>query len=47
MEQPKMFYRKIALKIFAIFAGKHLILESPFNKETPTQVFCYEYCEMF
>ena len=49
--------RKVVLKNFAIFTGKHLcwsllikltVLKSNFiRKVTPTQVFFCEYCEIF
>ena len=48
----EVFYKKAVLNNFAIFSGKHLcpsvFLGSPFyEKETPTQVFSSEYCEIF
>ena len=47
MEQPKMFYRKAALKNFAIFAGKHLFLESPFNKGLQHRCFAMNIAKCF
>ena len=41
-----MFFKIGVLEDFAIFTGKHLCLQVSF-KETPTQVFSCEYCEIF
>ena len=51
----QMLFKIGVLKIFAVFTGKTLALESLFKKiadlkackETPTQVFSCEYCEVF
>ena len=44
-----MFYKKGALKDFAKIAGKHLCQSHILNKEkeTLTQVFSCEFCEVF
>ena len=47
MEQPKMFYRKTALKIFAIFAGKHLILEWLLIKRLQHRCFAMNIAKCF
>ena len=40
--------KKAVLKNFAIFEGKHLCFKADlYQKETPTKVFCCEYCEIF
>ena len=56
-KQPfAMFFKIGVLKYFAIFTGKHrcwsllLVKLHAYNfikKETPTQVFSYEYCKLF
>ena len=40
-----MFFKIGVLKNFAKFTGKHLC--NFINKETPTQVFSCEFCEIF
>ena len=55
--EQKVFHKKAVPKNFAIFAGKHLCWNIFFNKneglqacaiiKTPTQVFSYEYWEIF
>ena len=42
-----MFFKIVVFKIFAIFTGKHLQPCNFIKKETPTQVFSREYCEIF
>ena len=50
-----MFFEIGMLKNFVIFTGKHLCVLESLNKvadlkarkETPTQVFSYEYCKFF
>ena len=54
-QPPEVFYRKAVLKDFAIFAGINLrwslflikLCPQLYWKETPTQVFSCEYCEIF
>ena len=45
----RCYIKKAVLKNSAVFTEKHLQVFSPatFLKETPAQVFSYEYCEMF
>ena len=54
--QPEVFYKKVALKNFGKFTGKHLrrilILKSRrkrdlMNKGTPARVFSYEFSKIF
>ena len=42
MQPPEMFFKRVALKNLKNLTGKHL-----YWKETPTQVFSCEICEMF
>ena len=42
-QSPEVFYKKTVLKSFSTFTGKH----HHYQKETPTQVFSCEYCEIF
>ena len=44
MYKKRSTHRVDVLKNFAIFTGKHLQL---YQKDTPTQVFSCEYCEIF
>ena len=53
-QPPEMFCKKGVLKSLAIFTGEHLCrrlllikLQACVRKETPTQVFSCEYCEIF
>ena len=43
----QMFLKVRVLKNFAIFTVKHLCWNPFLKKETPTQVFSCEYCEIF
>ena len=45
---PDVFYEKAVPKNFAILTGKYLFIGLQlYQKETPTPVFFYEYCEIF
>ena len=39
--------KKMFLKDFTKFTGKHLCWSLSFQKENPTQVFSCEFCEIF
>ena len=46
--QPRCYIKKGVQKNFAKYTGKHLCQSLFFNKkDTPTQVFSSEYCEIF
>ena len=50
---PEVFYKNFLLKNFAILTGKRLCWSlfliglHLYSKDTPTQVFCCEYCQIF
>ena len=48
-QPPEVFYKRSCSQKFAIFTGKHLCwsLFLIREKETPTLVFSWEYCEIF
>ena len=44
--RPQAFFKKDVLKSFAKFTNKQVCRSFFFNKETPTQVFFFEVCEI-
>ena len=46
-KQPPRSVKKMLLKIFAEFTGKHLYKSIVLNKEALAQVFSNEFCEIF
>ena len=46
-QPPEVFREKDVLKNFPKLTGKHLCWSLFFNNGTPTQVFFYEFCEVF